>query len=423
MSIPLDRLYQYIEHISNKIYGNVVIYRFNPHGSKKSKDLTLLHDYSAKSQFKDPCIICYDQEPLDHSSYQQHTMLDFACDRVVEDLFLKNNVKLPCCNLKPNLSNVYDKCLILHSEKRSHDVDLYTNDQFIPVYYWSHAVIALDWFRFAQHFTQKKQVTKTFLIYNRAWSGTREYRLRFTELMLRLGLENNCKMSINPIEPELGIHYELHKFNNPIWRPTTVLENFFPISTAQSHYSADFDIADYESTDIEIVLETLFNDSRLHLTEKSLRPIACGQPFILAGTHGSLEYLKSYGFQTFGDVWDEQYDIIEDPEERLYAIADLMKQITTWLPHQRKNKMAQAQAIADYNKQHFFSQKFINQVGQELTNNLTIGLNALEKTNTSKRYLDWRNYLCQLSGFVEADFITEILDKANYYYQRNLNTL
>ena len=75
-------------------------------------------------------------------------------------------------------------------------------------------------------------------------------------------------MNINPIEPELGIHYDLHEFKNSIWRPNVVLENFFPISSAKSHYSADFDIEDYESTDIEVVLETLFDDSRIQLTEK-----------------------------------------------------------------------------------------------------------------------------------------------------------
>jgi hypothetical protein len=430
MSIPLDRLYQYIEHISNKIYGNVVIYRFNPHGSKKSIDLTPLRDYETVFQNINPSIVCYDQEPLDYARYQHHTIIDFPGDQKFKDIILKNNLKLPHCNLKLNPYNIYDRFLLLHSEKQSHNVDLYLNDQFIPIYYWSHAIIALDWFRFSKYLEQKKQVQKTFLIYNRAWAGTREYRLKFSELILQLGLENNCQMSINPVEPELGIHYDQHTFNNLKWQPTHVLENYFPINTALSHYSADFDIKDYESTDIEIVLETLFDDSRLHLTEKSLRPIACAQPFILAGTQGSLEYLRGYGFKTFADIWNEQYDSIEDSEERLNAIADLMKQITNWAPWVRERKMAEAQAIANYNRQRFFSQEFFNQINTELTSNLTTGLNLLETTNTSKQCLDWKTYLRQYpdyleshknSNYVESAKITT--DKANYYYQRSLITI
>ena len=282
---------------------------------------------------------------------------------------------------KHNLSkgeSIYNKTCLLHSEKRSKHVIDYQNNRCIPVYYWSHAVIAQDWFRYARHVTQQKKVNRTFLIYNRAWSGTREYRLRFSELLINLGLQDLCQTSVNPNEPQLGIHYEMHQFKNPIWRPQTVLENFFPTSNAHSHYSANFDIEDYEATDIEVVLETLFDDDRLHLTEKSLRPIACGQPFILAGTQGSLEYLRSYGFKTFGNIWDETYDTLEDPAERLIQIVELMNQIKHWLPYVRERKMAEAQAIAEYNRQHFFSQQFFDLVITELKNNLKDGINQLK---------------------------------------------
>jgi hypothetical protein len=278
----------------------------------------------------------------------------------------------------------------LHSENRSIELEKYKKKYFIPVYYWSHALLALDWFRFAKHANfDKNQNSRLFLIYNRAWSGTREYRLKFSELIIRAGLEQYCQMNINPIEPEIGIHYNQHKFNNPIWRPTQVIENYFPINNVPSHYSADFDTADYNSTDIEVVLETLFDDSRLHLTEKSLRPIACTQPFILAGTHGSLEYLRSYGFKTFGHLWDEQYDQIEDPSERLIAITNLMQQIANWTPEERANKMLQAHIIADYNKKYFFSQEFFNTIVNELKINLA---EAFKEQESGNNYIKWADH-------------------------------
>jgi hypothetical protein len=216
-------------------------------------------------------------------------------------------------------------------------------------------------------------------------------------------LENYCQTGINSVEPELDIHYKTYHFENPKWRPSNVLENFFKINTAHSHYSADFDIRDYENTDVEVVLETLFDDSRLHLTEKSLRPIACAQPFILAGTHGSLEYLHSYGFKTFDHIWDESYDLIEDPEERLIRIADLMRQIANWTPEQRINNLAQAQAIADYNKRHFFSETFFNNITNELKTNLFDAFVEIENCNRSKHYLSFRDQI--LSNPVTSAYV------------------
>jgi hypothetical protein len=405
MSVPLDRLYNYIENIATEATDNVIIYRFFPHGSKKITDLTQYRPYDLQQAVLSPEIICHDQEPLNFESYEGITDLRWFTIQVKAcglDYTGYDNFR----ELK-NTYGIYDKAIVIHSEKRSNNVEKYKNSYFILAYYWSHAIIALDWFRYAEHVQQQKQVTHTFLIYNRAWSGTREYRLRFAELLVHQNLKDYCKMSISPIEPELGIHYETHKFDNPLWQPSTVLETYFPINTAPSYYSADFDITDYESTDIEVVLETLFDDERLHLTEKSLRPIACAQPFILAGTHGSLEYLRSYGFKTFADVWDEGYDTIEDPQLRMCAIVDLMNQIANWGPTQEK-KMAHARDIAEYNQQHFFSKDFWDQVTGELKTNLAQALLELENTNTSQRYLDRRKLLSKvdfLKKFLTGDQI------------------
>jgi hypothetical protein len=417
--------------MAEQVRGDVVdLHYFYPHGSKDINDLTFIKPIIGYQKLTSPMVFCNDQEPLDFERYQ-----DVDLNRITDKikiLYKKYNLKK--YNFQATRYNIYDKSLLLHSEQRSLNLEKYQNNWFIPVYYWSHAVISLDWFRYAKHVVQRKNVKKPFLIYSRAWSGTREYRLRFAELIIQLGLQDSCQTSVNPIEPELGIHYELHKFKNPVWRPQTVLENFFPLNNAHSHYSAEFDINDYEATDIEVVLETLFDDSRLHLTEKSLRPIACGQPFILAGTHGSLEYLRSYGFKTFGDVWDESYDLVEDPAERLTQIAELMKYISNWLPHQRESKMTEARAIADYNRQLFFSQEFFDRVISELNNNLISGLEELENTNTSRLLIEQRKITCKIPEFKEMWYdagpnsylpgrtrqdLVKVLARARYYYNKN----
>ena len=375
MSIPLDRLYHYIESISREIRGdNVVIYRFYPHGSKKIEDLTRLSDCTWTSLVTSPDIYCNDQEPLNYQYYEEN--------RRVVDPEENINFRFPM--------NYYDRAIVLHSEQRSGDVVKYSSNNFIPVYYWSHAVIARDWFRYAEHVNQTKRVEKLFLVYNRAWSGTREYRLGFADRLIMLGLVDNVVMRVSPVDSTIDKHYDLHHFEHPEWRPRNVIEKHFPLCEADSHYSADFNQADYESTSIEVVLETLFDDLRLHLTEKTLRPIAMGQPFILAGTYGSLKYLRDYGFRTFADCWDESYDMMTDSIERMNKITDVMSDIVSMPPDKREAMLAQAQEIADYNKQYFFSGEFRKLVETELVHNLTQALVDIENTNTCNTWFNRR---------------------------------
>ena len=74
MSIPLDRLYHYIESVAQDIYGDTVIYRFYPHGSKNLEDLNSLNyiNWPIASLF--PHIYCNDQEPLNYDYYQTYNI-------------------------------------------------------------------------------------------------------------------------------------------------------------------------------------------------------------------------------------------------------------------------------------------------------------------------------------------------------------
>jgi hypothetical protein len=44
----------------------------------------------------------------------------------------------------------YSLITLSHSEKNSQELELYEQNDFIGVYYWSHALIARDWFRYAK---------------------------------------------------------------------------------------------------------------------------------------------------------------------------------------------------------------------------------------------------------------------------------
>jgi hypothetical protein len=324
---------------------------------------------------------------------------------------------------------MFDQSVLLHSEKRSFNLELYQNSQYVPAYYWSHAVIALDWFRYAKHIKlQKNQQLNTFLIYNRAWSGTREYRLKFADLLIDHQLVDACQTTVGFYDNQT--HYGQHNFTNQHWQPHHQLETYYKENQHISCSSADFNLDDYNSTVFEVVLETLFDDERLQLTEKVLRPIALGQPFILCSTVNSLKFLREYGFKTFDSVFDEQYDTIANPDERLHAVVHLMKEITRWDRNTQSIKMQQIQEIVNYNKQHFFSKEFFDQVNNELRLNLMTALNKVEENNTCDRYFNLRKllattpqgkkYLTLLKDAKNVDRtqIVEVVKKARSYYTK-----
>jgi hypothetical protein len=183
------------------------------------------------------------------------------------------------------------------------------------------------------------------------------------------------------------MHYGQHKFVNPVLAiARTDLETVLPPNTHNSHASADYNNLDYAQTGIEIVLETLFDDSRWHLTEKALRPIACGKPFMLVATAGSLKYLRSYGFETFGNLIDESYDLETDPVARLAAVIQEMTRISSLNPSDKIVLWNQLHRIAERNKQRFFSAEWQASIVQEYVDNMNQAIITVNQHCTGKHW-------------------------------------
>jgi len=415
MSIPLDNLYNFLDALNN---DDIVIYRFFPHGSKKLSDLCQLklEDGEQKwpyfKRINRSTMICHDQEPLSYDLYDGSAPIQQMFDEIsAKGLRNKPWIQqhkpgtIPLVieyaqkfNLRAALDwaiNLHDDILLVHSEQRSIDLQRYEQNGFIGVYWWAHAIIARDWFRYAQHDTKldhRRPTDTIFLIYNRAWSGSREYRLKFTELLVQYDLQNACQMRFNPVDQNTDYHD--HVFKNTDFKIETMdLETRFPLNTAVSSDSASYEASDYQNTQIEIVLETLFDDQRLHLTEKVFRPIACGQPFVIAATQGALAYIRSYGFQTFHPWIDETYDSISDPKERLVAIAAEMQRITNMDASTRQKIMTEIRKIALHNKALFFSDHWHQSVIKEYQQNLVVAKHKLQTRTKGKLWIDFRKFL------------------------------
>jgi hypothetical protein len=114
-----------------------------------------------------------------------------------------------------------------------------------------------------------------------------------------------------------------------------------------------------------LVTETVATGRRHHLTEKTFKPIALGMPFVIVGTRGSLEYLRSYGFRTFDGIWDESYDLAED-DVRIERIASLLRSLDE-LPTAAKQELFEsAQEVIEHNWNHFYNGGFETVLWSEL---------------------------------------------------------
>jgi len=85
-----------------------------------------------------------------------------------------------------------------------------------------------------------------------------------------------------------------------------------------------------------LVLETDFDFAAGCMTEKSCRPLLMGMPFVIASCAGYLARLRSLGFKTYGDLWDESYDLEPDKDARLRRIFELVRDLGhfDWQKHQ-----------------------------------------------------------------------------------------
>jgi hypothetical protein len=82
----------------------------------------------------------------------------------------------------------------------------------------------------------------------------------------------------------------------------------------------------YDNTYFSLVTETEVNTPPdIFVTEKTFKPMAFYHPFMCVAQPGHLSYLKSQGFETFENMFDESYDNIFDLNNRIQHIVNQSK--------------------------------------------------------------------------------------------------
>lgn len=157
------------------------------------------------------------------------------------------------------------------------------------------------------------------------------------------------------IQPSAGFNLETWQD----WMTHTEFQNFCdwfancPVKSIDDHsvrdqYKQDHNtnldlLAFYDQFQIELVAETYTRGNTFFPTEKTVRPIMAAKPFIVYGPRNFLSRLRDLGFETYGNCWDESYDLLEGPA-RWAAIQKLLS-----------TNLKADQTIADRNRTHLKS--------------------------------------------------------------------
>jgi hypothetical protein len=351
MQIPLDQLYPYVQ----SRFPEAVVFGFWPHGNRELAALGPVTPCTAQQVCQKPVIIAHDQEPLDFSAYEltnPATVSWLESRGIAADHAPDLNLSWACPG------NAYPRRILLSGDDSGPDLDRYrAHPGFLPVHFWSHAVIARDWFRYAEADPdlgkKHRNIHHLFNVYCRAWSGSREYRLSLLSQLLDQGLASQARVRFSTYDQHC--HYHDHEFQDQRWSQIRrdLAENF-EINNSPPDSSGRYSAQDYRSTMFDVVLETVID--RVHVTEKTLRALACGQPFLVMAGAGTLAYLRRHGFRTYGDLIDESYDLCQDPRDRMTALMTTMHEIT--VKAKDANWLDEVDRIAEWNRRWFFGGVF-----------------------------------------------------------------
>lgn len=349
-----------------------------PYGSINPDHIEfLMNDMSHWPGIRGPLFLCQDQEPVS----------------------LATNVPI-IANVCTNFAQG-QQFIFVTTEKESDDVDAVQKMYNCPVvYYFHHLFAAHDWFRGVRYDSRlispmNRQLKKKYISFNRLTSGKRAYRSLFiNELIVRDVLDQG-HVSFSKICPDGG-DYEPHlracdipqglieETVNNISRAPEMRIDFVD----QAIPNQSFVLSAIEQTQesfVYVVTETCYWERKHHLTEKIFKPIVSQMPFILVGPAHNLKYLREYGFQTFSRWFDESYDDIEDPVQRMEAIGQVLLDLGNRSFDDLKEILVDMIPVLEHNYNLFYSHQLLDRAWAELTTNLELAFDPKKYDSIQSR--------------------------------------
>ena len=108
-------------------------------------------------------------------------------------------------------------------------------------------------------------------------------------------------------------------------------------------------VSSYQQCFCSVITEARFAYPMGQFSEKTLNAIKSFRPFILVAPPRTLEYMQSYGIQTFDEFWDESYDQEENHESRLIKIFRIIDYINSFSIDELKELYIKMLPILEHN--------------------------------------------------------------------------
>ena len=105
----------------------------------------------------------------------------------------------------------------------------------------------------------------------------------------------------------------------------------------------------YIDTYFSLVTETVYEYPYSFRTEKIAKPLAMGHPWICATSYGWYRDIQNLGFQTFGHVIDESFDLIENDQDRMDKIITVVQDLCQ---QDLASFLRECYNVCKYNQQH-----------------------------------------------------------------------
>ena len=271
---------------------------------------------------------------------------------------------------------------VVVSERGEYVDQLCAHYKWKPHYYFYHGWACQDWYRgydktFLIARARDRAPTRTFISPNRIVAGKRDHRVLFLYNVFKNQLEHNwisaprvCAYENVDISVIAQKYCNIYSDIEQVFNCAT-LPKLFPGEDTQimsSCWLTNFD----ESADslVYVPTETVYFGRRTHITEKTFRAIALEMPFVLVAPAGSLAYMREYGFQTFGDVIDESYDLETDDVRRIEKVVQLLKELDNLSVTERQRLHRAMLPAVEHNYNHFFDGGLTDVLWPELINML-----------------------------------------------------
>jgi hypothetical protein len=136
------------------------------------------------------------------------------------------------------------------------------------------------------------------------------------------------------------------KYDFKYWTPTILKFN----EGYQDRLNILNYVNEYNLSFIEVVNESTEN---LHfLTEKTVKPLFFGKPFVVFGAKGFHEWLVELGFKLYDELFDYSFDSIENTEDRFEMIVQQIKKLDELSITEKKNLFDTIKEKIEYNRSY-----------------------------------------------------------------------